>query len=126
MLIQSSANLTKFRHADAAKLKATLEGVEKGHAIAMDGLNQQLRKSLAENATLEGQLKDLGNQGKKKDLSKIKCFHCHEYGHYATKCLHNKFGKMPTGGARGYALTSHFKLDFTLIKCMESIVRGSV
>jgi chromosome segregation ATPase len=67
MLIQSSANLTKFRHADAAKLKATLEGVEKGHAIAMDGLNQQLRKSLAENATLEGQLKDLGNQGKKKD-----------------------------------------------------------
>jgi septal ring factor EnvC (AmiA/AmiB activator) len=67
MLIQSSAELTKFHHADAAKLKATLEGVEKGHAIAMDGLNQQLRKSLAENATLEGQLKDLENQVKKKD-----------------------------------------------------------
>jgi septal ring factor EnvC (AmiA/AmiB activator) len=41
--------------------------VEKGHAIAMDGLNQQLRKSLAENATLERQLKDQENQGKKKD-----------------------------------------------------------
>jgi hypothetical protein len=27
-----------FRHADAAKLKSTLEGVEKGHAIAMEGL----------------------------------------------------------------------------------------
>jgi septal ring factor EnvC (AmiA/AmiB activator) len=67
MLIQSNAELTKFRHADAAKLKSTLEGVEKGHAIAMDGLNQQLRKSLAENATLERQLKDQENQGKKKD-----------------------------------------------------------
>jgi hypothetical protein len=27
-----------FLHADAAKLKSTLEGVEKGHAIAMEGL----------------------------------------------------------------------------------------
>jgi septal ring factor EnvC (AmiA/AmiB activator) len=67
MLIQSNAELTKFRHADAAKLKSTLEGMKKGHAIAMDGLNEQLRKSLAENATLERQLKDQQNQGKKKD-----------------------------------------------------------
>jgi hypothetical protein len=56
--------LTKFRHADAAKLKSTLEGINKGHAIAMDGLNQQLQKLLAENATLERQLKDQGNQDK--------------------------------------------------------------
>jgi hypothetical protein len=41
--------------------------MKKGHAIAMDGLNEQLRKSLAENATLERQLKDQENQGKKKD-----------------------------------------------------------
>jgi hypothetical protein len=34
-----NAELTKFRHADAAKLKSTLEGMKKGHAIAMDGLN---------------------------------------------------------------------------------------
>ena len=25
---------------------------------------------------------------KKKDLSKIECFHYHELGHYATKCPH--------------------------------------
>jgi hypothetical protein len=59
----TNAELTKFCHADAAKLKSTLEGMKKGHAIAMDGLNEQLWKSLAENATLERQ----ENQGKKKD-----------------------------------------------------------
>jgi hypothetical protein len=47
-----------FRHADAAKLKSTLEGVEKGHAIAMEGLQQQLQKSLASNTLLEEKLKD--------------------------------------------------------------------
>jgi hypothetical protein len=59
--------LTKFHHADAAALRPKLEGVEKVHAIAIDGLNHQLQKSLAENATLEQQLKDQKNQGLKKD-----------------------------------------------------------
>jgi hypothetical protein len=42
MLYSTKAELIRFCHADAVKLKSTLEGVEKGHAIAMDGLNQQL------------------------------------------------------------------------------------
>lgn len=29
---------------------------------------------------------------KKKDLSKIKCLHCHEFGHHASKCLGKKKG----------------------------------
>jgi hypothetical protein len=56
-----------FRHADAAKLKSTLEGVEKGHAIAMEGLQQQLQKSLASNTFLEEQLKDQERHNLKKD-----------------------------------------------------------
>jgi hypothetical protein len=56
-----------FCHADAAKLKSTLEGVEKGHAIAMEGLQQQLQKSLASNTLLEEQLKDQERQNLKKD-----------------------------------------------------------
>jgi hypothetical protein len=56
-----------FRHADAAKVKSTLEGVEKGHAIAMEGLQQQLQKSLASNTLLEEQLKDQECQNLKKD-----------------------------------------------------------
>jgi hypothetical protein len=45
-----------------------LEGVKKGHAIAMEGLNTQLQKSLSENTRLEEQLKDqqrLGHQKQK-------------------------------------------------------------
>jgi hypothetical protein len=39
-------------------LESTLEGVKKGHAIAMEGLQTQLQKSLADNTRLEEQLKD--------------------------------------------------------------------
>jgi hypothetical protein len=41
--------------------------VEKGHAIAMDGLQQQLQKSLATNTLLEEQLMDQEHQNLKKD-----------------------------------------------------------
>ena len=27
-----------------------------------------------------------GEKGKKQDMSKVKCFHCHQHGHYATNC----------------------------------------
>jgi hypothetical protein len=41
--------------------------VEKGHTIAMEGLQQQLQKSLASNTLLEEQLKDQERQNMKKD-----------------------------------------------------------
>jgi hypothetical protein len=41
--------------------------VEKGHAIAMEGLQEQLQKSLASNTLLEEQLKDQERQNLKKD-----------------------------------------------------------
>jgi hypothetical protein len=41
--------------------------VEKGHAIAMEGLQQQLQKSLATNTLLEEQLKYQERQNLKKD-----------------------------------------------------------
>jgi hypothetical protein len=55
-----------FRHPDAAKLKSTLEGVERGHAIAMEGLQMQLQKSLTANTLLEEQLNDQERQNRQK------------------------------------------------------------
>ena len=34
-----------------------------------------------------------GAKGKKKDMSKVKCFHCHQHGHYATNCPQKKKNK---------------------------------
>lgn len=57
---------------------------------------------------------------------KIKFFHCHELGHYTTKCPHNKASKNPSGGVASEALASQFELDFTLIAYMARKVMGSV
>ena len=65
-------------------------------------------------------------EGKKKYFSKIKCFNCHEYRHYATKCPHKKSVKKNLGGETGEVLASQFELDFTLIACMTNILMGSV
>lgn len=65
------------------------------------------------------------NNGKRKDLSKIKCFNYHEFGYYATKCLNKNSNKKPSGGAISEALASKFELGFTLIACMENTIMGS-
>lgn len=69
---------------------------------------------------------DFSQAGKKKDLSNIKCFHCHDLGHYATKCPHKKVDKNPSSREEGEALASQFKLDFTLIASMVTSVMGKV
>ena len=34
-----------------------------------------------------------GAKGKKHDMSKVKCFHCHQHGHYTTNCPQKKKNK---------------------------------
>jgi hypothetical protein len=46
------------------------------------------------------------SKGKKLDLSKVKCFHCHEHGHLTTNCLQKKKNKKDVGVAYGEALAS--------------------
>jgi hypothetical protein len=63
---------------------------------------------------------------KKLDLSKVKCFHCHEHGHLATNYLQKRKNKKVDGASTGEALVSQFELDFSLITCMASGALGSV
>jgi hypothetical protein len=65
-------------------------------------------------------------KGKKLDLSKLKCFYCHEHGHLTTNCLQKKKNKKVVGVATGEALASQFELNFSLIACMASSSLGSV
>lgn len=68
-------------------------------------------------------------KGKKKDLSKIKFFHCHEFGQYSPKCLERKEESSKDHVAAStevYAFSAQFKKDFLLIACMESSTYNSV
>ena len=58
-------------------------------------------------------------------LSNIRCFDCHEHGHYALNCPQKKESKMePAVATTNEVLASQFKLDFTLIACMTITVMG--
>ena len=53
-----------------------------------------------------------GAKGKKQNMSKVKCFHCHQHRHYATNCSQKKKNKQVVGSSAGEALASQFELDF--------------
>ena len=59
-------------------------------------------------------------------MSRVKFFHCHEHGQYATNCPQKKNNKKVGGSAAGEALASQFELDFSLIACMVSSALGSM
>ena len=67
-----------------------------------------------------------GAKGKKQDLSKVKCFHCHEHGHFATNFPQKKNNKQVARSEVREALASQFELDFSLIACLVSSCIGSV
>ena len=67
-----------------------------------------------------------GAKGKKQDMSKVKCFHCHQHGHYTTNCPQKKKNKPVVGSAVGETLASQFELDFSLIAFLVSSVMGSM
>eukprot|EP00253_Pinus_taeda_P030714 PITA_30714 len=69
---------------------------------------------------------DYYHGGKEKDMMKVKCFHSHDLGDFATNCPLKKSKKKSSGGVVGEALASQFKLEFSLVACMVSSMMGSV
>ena len=63
--------------------------------------------------------------GKKFDKLKVRCFHCHEVGHFATNSPLKKSKKGSLEGLEGEALDLQFELDFTLFTWMVSSMAGS-
>lgn len=65
---------------------------------------------------------------KKKDMSKIKCFDCHEFRHYATKCpTWKESGKdHVVASTEVDVFSSQFEKDFSLIACIASLTDDNV
>jgi hypothetical protein len=55
----------------------------------------------------------------KKDMSKVKCFACHKFGHYAGQCP-NKKKKQTTASAEVEEFSTKFDKEFSLIVCLSS------
>ena len=62
----------------------------------------------------------------RRNMSRVKCFHYHEHGNYASNCPQKKKNKKASGFVASEALASQFDLDFSLIACMVSSEMGSV
>ena len=65
-------------------------------------------------------------KGKTLYLSKVKCFHYHEHGHFTTNFPQKKKNKKVDGAAAREALALQFELDFSLIAYLVSSCMGSV
>eukprot|EP00253_Pinus_taeda_P016289 PITA_16289 len=119
---------------ETPRLGTTVIGSDAG-GIARSTRDGSSSKEDEENCTLvskakKGKEKDShpksssSHGGKKINKSKVRCFNCHEVGHYATNFPLTKSKKGSKEGSEGEAFASQSELDFTLIACMVSSMMG--
>jgi hypothetical protein len=69
--------------------------------------------------------------GKKKDMSKVKCFACHKFGHYAGQCPNKKKGKnkaqvAASADTQVSEFATKFEKEFSLVSCLSgTIAKGA-
>jgi hypothetical protein len=65
-------------------------------------------------------------QRKKKDLSKVKCFACHEHGHYASQCPQQKKGsrKQHASSIEVDVVADRLQREFLLVSALSGEVFG--
>src|ERR1700728_1413832 len=71
---------------------------EENCALAIKAKKGKEKVSLSESSS--------SNDGKKGDKSKVRCFRCHEVGHYASNCPRRKSKEGSGEGSKGEALAS--------------------
>jgi len=61
---------------------------------------------------------------RKKDLSKIRCFECHDYGHYDSLCPHQKGRgrRKHESTTKVYEVVDRFQREFLLVSILSGIV----
>ena len=80
----------------------------------------QVSEEMEQNVQLAAKSKNK----KKKDLSQIKCYHCGQLGHYATKCLEKKIVKAERDVAASAIVeefATKFEQEFSLVSIDSSI-----
>ena len=81
------------------------------------------KKKVGKKGPKAGDKKKSGGE-QQRDMSKVKCFACHEFGHYVVQCP-NKKKKQVAASTDMEEFSSKFDQEFSLVTCLSTCSRTS-